>query len=82
MVALACEPPPAAVAAVAAPAPAEESVAAGAKKATRKASAAKVKMLWREFTDAKSGRTYYHNKTEGITTWTRPSDEEMARPAP
>eukprot|EP01038_Epipyxis_sp_PR26KG_P012262 gene12262-16442_t len=38
----------------------------------------KPKPLWREYCDEKTGNYYYFNKLHNLTTWNRPSDEEMA----
>lgn len=40
-------------------------------------SSTKPRPLWKAYLDKKSGLYYYHNKLAGVTTWERPSDEEM-----
>ena len=37
----------------------------------------KLKSLWKELFDPKSGRHYYHNRLSKATTWTRPSEREL-----
>jgi hypothetical protein len=39
--------------------------------------AKKSKPLWKEYVDAASGDSYFHNKLTGETVWERPSEEEM-----
>jgi len=35
------------------------------------------KYLWKAYVDSASGKNYYHNKRDGVTTWDRPRDEEL-----
>ena len=28
---------------------------------------------WKQYTDKKSGKTYYHNKAKGLTQWKKPT---------
>jgi len=39
----------------------------------------RLKSLWKELFDEKSGRSYFHNRLSKVTTWTRPSDEELEK---
>ena len=36
-----------------------------------------LKYLWKAYTDGASGDTYYHNKRDNVTTWEKPSHEEL-----
>ena len=36
-----------------------------------------LKYLWKAYVDGSSGDAYYHNKRDNVTTWEKPSDEEM-----
>lgn len=46
-------------------------------KQSKPASKPTLKYLWKAYVDGSSGDTYYHNKRDNVTTWEKPSDEEL-----
>ena len=54
-----------------------KSISSNGNRPSKPTSKSTLKYLWKAYTDGASGDTYYHNKRDNVTTWEKPSHEEL-----